>query len=140
MMMMISVRPSRQVLFGLFSGPPNCTRTCADDGTGTSAASGPNNLFSSALNFTAFTLLRGTPKNSVNSLSSAERPILAWVVGAPFGLGLGMATEALGVGCTAAVVGALGIYRSSPALPTLRVGPGAVGIHRFTRALWAFNF
>jgi len=82
----------------------------------------------------------GVPKNSMKSLSSAERPILAWVARAPFGLGMGMATEAApGMGCTSAVVSALGMYRSSPALPTMRLGPGAVSMHRFTGPLWAFT-
>src|SRR6218665_2665609 len=130
----ISVRPSRRVLFGLFSGPPNCTRTYVDDGAGTSADSGPNNLFSSALTFTALTLVKGIPKNSMKSRSSAERPILGWMAEGP--LGLGAAIEAPGLDRTAAVVGALGMYRRSSAL---RLGPGAVCVPRFTSALRAFT-
>src|SRR6218665_3783873 len=111
---------SSRALFGPFSGPPRCTRTYVEDGAGTSADRGPNILFSSALTFTALTLVRDIPRNSMKSRSSAERPILDWAAGGPFGLGMGMATEAPGMGCTAAVVGALGMHRPSISLPTLR--------------------
>src|SRR6218665_2536969 len=69
---------SSRALFGPFSGPPRCTRTYVEDGAGTSADRGPNILFSSALTFTALTLVRGIPRNSMKSRSSAERPILDW--------------------------------------------------------------
>src|SRR6218665_9371 len=114
------VQASSRVLFGLFSGPPRCTRTYVEDGAGTSADRGPNILFTSALTLTALTLIRGIPRNSIKSRSSAERPIRAWAAGGPFGLGMDMATEAPKMGCTAAVVGALGMHRPSISMPTLR--------------------